>query len=60
MGNAASVRPELFSAMKMEYESKKASMSDEQLFAHMKAFHDELAAKPAPSSNANNPSASKI
>jgi guanylate kinase len=48
MGNAASVKPELFSAMKMEYEGKKDQMTDDELFLHMKKFHDNLveAAKP--------------
>lgn len=45
MGNAASVKPELFSAMKMEYEGKKDTMTDDELFLHMKKFHDELTAK---------------
>lgn len=42
MGNAASVKPEFFSAMKAEYEAKKDTMTDEELFAHMKAHHDKL------------------
>ena len=42
MGNAASVRPDLFVAMKNEYESKKNDMTDEELFSHMKNFHDKL------------------
>ena len=42
MGNGASVKPECFAAMKEEYEKSKANMTDEQLFIHMKVFHDNF------------------
>ena len=42
MGNGASVKPECFTAMKDEYEKSKATMTDEQLFVHMKVFHDNF------------------
>lgn len=39
MGATASLNPEVFSAAKAEYESKKnEGLTDEQLFNHMKVF----------------------
>jgi len=39
MGATASLNPEVFSAAKVEYESKKnEGLTDEQLFNHMKQF----------------------
>lgn len=39
MGASASLNPEVFSAAKAEYESKKnEGLTDEQLFNHMKTF----------------------
>jgi len=39
MGATASLNPEVFSAAKAEYESKKnEGLTDEQLFNHMKQF----------------------
>jgi hypothetical protein len=41
MGATSSIRPEIFSAAKDEYEIKKLEgLTDEQLFNHMKAFID--------------------
>eukprot|EP00604_Paraphysomonas_vestita_P003487 CAMPEP_0174821348 /NCGR_PEP_ID=MMETSP1107-20130205/6918_1 /TAXON_ID=36770 /ORGANISM="Paraphysomonas vestita, Strain GFlagA" /LENGTH=67 /DNA_ID=CAMNT_0016038265 /DNA_START=85 /DNA_END=288 /DNA_ORIENTATION=+ len=42
MGNAASVQPEQFEKLKAEFESKKDSLSDEELFNHMKSFYENL------------------
>lgn len=41
MGATSSIRPEIFSMAKEEYEVKKLEgLTDEQLFNHMKAFID--------------------
>ncbi len=42
MGNAASVQPDQFEKLKAEFESKKDTLSDEELFNHMKAFYETL------------------
>jgi hypothetical protein len=47
MGNAASVKPEDFEKLKAEFESKKDTLSDEDLFSHMKTFYENLQAQSA-------------
>lgn len=42
MGNAASVQPEQFEKLKAEFELKKDTLNDEELFNHMKVFYENL------------------
>ena len=44
MGNAASIQPDQFLILKAEYEAKKDTLSDEELFNYMKTIHDGLIA----------------
>jgi hypothetical protein len=50
MGNAATVQADQFEKLKAEFESKKDTLSDEQLFNHMKTYYEGLttAASQAP------------
>jgi hypothetical protein len=48
MGSTASIQSEQFEKLKVEFESKKDTLSDEELFNHMKVFYEALtAATPA-------------
>lgn len=47
MGNAAAISSEHFEKMRAEFEEKKGSLSDEELFNHMKAFYEGLQAAAA-------------
>lgn len=55
MGNAASVQADQFEKLKAEFESKKDTLSDEQLFNHMKTYYESLtsasASDPAPAAS---------
>jgi hypothetical protein len=47
MGNAAGISSEHFEKMRAEFEEKKGSLSDEELFNHMKAYYEGLQAAAA-------------
>lgn len=44
MGNTAGVQADQFEKLKAEFESKKDTLSDEELFNHMKTFYENLIA----------------
>jgi hypothetical protein len=47
MGSTASIQSEQFEKLKVEFESKKDTLSDEELFNHMKVFYEALTAATA-------------
>lgn len=47
MGNTAGVQADQFEKLKAEFESKKDTLSDEELFNHMKTFYENLTAAAA-------------
>jgi hypothetical protein len=42
MGNTATVQADQFEKLKVEFESKKDTLSDEQLFNHMKSYYEGI------------------
>ena len=55
MGNSAAIPAEHFEKMRAEFESKKGSLSDEELFNHMKDFYESLQAAGAAAATGETP-----